>query len=197
MLMIDRNGFVVNPKVKIERRPLLERGAMPLVMGIIVHQTDSNTAASSLAAYKTRPIGAHFLIDKDGTIYQTASVYQHVNHVGKLRARCLAEHSCTPQEGPGLAKMTATPRHHHELKKKVPARYPDNMDSIGIELVGKAQKQAGQVEAVYESVTPQENASLTWLVTGLTAALKIDRREIFRHPTVSQKTPSEASTARW
>ena len=170
---------------------------MPEVHGIIVHQPDANTAASSLAAYNTRPIGTHFLIDKDGTIYQTASVRTRVSHVGKLRSRCLAEHSCAPKEAVALAAMTATPRHHIEMKKHVPARYPDNTDSIGIELVGKAKAVPGQSEAVYEAVTPAENASLAWLIQGLTQALHIDGREILRHPTVSQKTPSEASTARW
>lgn len=70
---------------------------MPVVHGVIVHQTDASTAASSLAAYKIRAIGVHFLIDKDGTIYQTAAVTKRVSHVGKLRARCLAEHRCAPE----------------------------------------------------------------------------------------------------
>ena len=138
MLVIDRQGFVVGARVTIEHRPLLERGPMSQVLGIIVHQTGSSTAASSLASYKTRPIGAHCLIDKDGTIYQTASVHQRVSHVGKLRARCLAEHSCAPKEAGVLSHMGATPRHHHEIAKTVPVRYPDMTDSIGIELVGKA-----------------------------------------------------------
>lgn len=97
-MQIDKTGHVVDHRVQQEIRPLLERGNMPVVNGIIVHQTDASTAQSSLDSYKTHPIGAHFLIDKDGTIYQTASISKRVNHVGKLRARCVAEHSCAPKE---------------------------------------------------------------------------------------------------
>ncbi len=197
-MQIDKDGHVVDQRVKQEIRPLLERGAMPVVAGIIVHQTDASTAQSSLDTYKTRPIGAHFLIDKDGTIYQTAAVTQRVNHVGKLRARCIAEHSCGPKETAEIAHMTPSARNRHEMEKNAPTRYPSNIDSIGIELVGKSTPatRPGQ-PALYESVTAAQNASLAWLVTGLSDALKIKTTEIFRHPTASQKTPSEAETARW
>ena len=197
-MQIDKAGHVVDQRVRQEIRPLLERGAMPVVAGIIVHQTDASTAKSSLDAYKTRPIGAHFLIDKDGTIYQTAAVTQRVNHVGKLRARCVAEHSCEPKEAAEIARMTPSARNRHEMEKGVPARYPSNIDSIGIELVGKSTPAArpGQ-PAVYEAVTAAQNESLAWLIAGLTGALNIKATEIFRHPTASQKTPSEAETARW
>lgn len=195
--VINNQGMVTSPDVKIERRPLLERGPMPTVHGIIVHQTDSHTAASSLESYKTHPVGAHFLIDKDGTVYQTASVHERLSHVGKLRARCVAEDSCAPKEASLINKMGPTERHLHEKVKAVPDRYPDNTDSIGIELVGKAVQVPGHKEPVYEAVTPQQNAALSRLINNLTHTLNIDRQEIFPHPTVSQKMPSEASTARW
>lgn len=197
-MQIDSAGHVIDQRVRLEIRPLLERADMPTVAGIIVHQTDAATAQSSLDAYKTRAIGAHFLIDKDGTIYQTASVKKRVNHVGRLRARCVAEHSCVPKEEAAIAKMTPGQRNHHEMAKQVPDRYPSNSDSIGIELVGKSTPAAQPGKpALYEAVTAAQNASLTWLIAGLTDALKIKATEIFRHPIASQKTPSEALTARW
>jgi N-acetyl-anhydromuramyl-L-alanine amidase AmpD len=56
---------------------------MTHVQGIIVHQTGSPTARSTLNGYGVaRANGAHFLIDKDGTIYQTASVLKQTAHVG-------------------------------------------------------------------------------------------------------------------
>ncbi|SFR77229.1 peptidoglycan recognition protein family protein [Sphingomonas jatrophae] len=196
-MLINPEGMVIDDQVKLERRPLLERGPMPTVRGIIVHQTGSSTAASSLASYQNSSTGAHFLIDKDGTTYQTASVHQRCNHVGKLRSRCVAEHACAPREAAQINAMSPTTRNRHEAAKDVPARYPDNRDSIGIELVGRAVLVAGQAEAQYESVTAEQNRMLVWLIDGLCEQLKINRTEIFRHPTVSQKTPSEASTARW
>jgi len=53
----------------------IEHGQMDAVNGIVVHQTDSTTANSTFNSYQTKgATGAHFLIDKDGTIYQTASL---------------------------------------------------------------------------------------------------------------------------
>ncbi len=94
--------------------------------------------------------------------------------------------------------MSPSQRNHNEMDKDVPARYPSNVNSIGIELVGKSTPatRPGQ-PAHYESVTAAQNTSLQWLVAGLTNALKIKATEVFRHPTASQKTPSEAESARW
>lgn len=198
IMLIDKRGHVIDQRVKLELRPILERGPMLAVHGIIVHQTDAATAASSLNAYKVRPIGAHFLIDKDGTIYQTASVAQRVAHVGRLKARCVAEHSCAPNNRAGLHGLPTKLTNRAENLKAVPARYPSNSDSIGIELVGQSMPGSyATSDRVYEAVTPAQNASLVWLIDGLTHAMNISRTEIFRHPTVSHKTPSEASTAKW
>ena len=74
MLIIDSNGEIVDARVRRAISPALERGEMNVVNGIIVHQTNSPTAAATLNGYKRpKSNGAHFLIDKDGTIYQTAS----------------------------------------------------------------------------------------------------------------------------
>lgn len=49
---------------------------MTHVYGIVVHQTGAATAKSTLASYRNPGAnGAHFLIDKNGHIYQTGSVY--------------------------------------------------------------------------------------------------------------------------
>lgn len=198
MLPIDAQGRLVHPRIKPALQIKLERGDMATVVGIIVHQTDSSTAASTLASYKVSPNGAHFLIDKDGTIYQTVSVRKRVNHVGRLRARCIAEHSCKPKELKLINAMKPAVRNRHEMKKDPPARYPSNSDSIGIEIVGRATPpENGIGDAVYEAVTPAQNASLSWLVREIASTLNVSMKEVFRHPDVSQKTPSEASTARW
>ena len=48
-----------------------------------------------------------------------------------------------------------------------------------------------------EPVTSKQNTSLQWLITELVFTLKVPMTEIFRHPDVSRKNPSEASTAKW
>jgi N-acetyl-anhydromuramyl-L-alanine amidase AmpD len=198
LLQIDPNGMVINSNIKSARFVGLERGDLVATSGIIVHQTDSSTATSTLASYRNSPVGAHFLIDKDGTIYQTASAKKRTSHAGKLRSRCVAMHSCPPGQEALINRMSPTVRNRAEMKKAVPDRYPSNADSIGIEIVGRAIPPAsGRGESVYETVTAAQNQSLAWLVRELASTLGIRLTEVFRHPTVSQKNVTEASTARW
>ena len=199
MLEIDKEGVVSNPKILNSISPHIEHAVMPVVQGIIVHQTDSSTAQSSLSSYANpKSNGAHFLIDKDGTIYQTASVYKNTWHVGKLKSRCLAEMTCSPAELKLAQKWDVDGTHKREKVKNVPDRYPSNDDSIGIELVGKAYPNpAKKPPKLYETVTPEQNASLKWLIGELQEALSVPLTEIYRHPVVSHKTESEAETASW
>jgi len=199
MAEIDERGLLVSPRVRAAIAPTIERGRMSKVRGIIVHQTGSSTAASTLASYASPTNGAHFLIDKDGTVYQTASLHRTTWHVGKLRARCLAELRCPPAEATALRQMRATERNRHEMKKQVPERYPSNDDSIGIELVGQAfpLNEPDPDKRRYEDVPAAQNESLAWLVYTLRRLLGVPLTEVFRHPVVSQKNLSEAAGARW
>ena len=196
MLTIDPDGWVLSERVQITRRPNLRHGRMAVVHGIVVHQTGASTAQSSLNSYLAAGAnGAHFLIDKDGTIFQTGSVFWQQWHVGKLRARCLAELACTPVETRLLSKMGATATNAHEKVKAVPARYPSNEDSIGIELVAGTTN--NRLEPDYEAATPAQNASLAWLIGELRQNFGVPLTEVFRHPQISYKDPHEAESARW
>jgi N-acetyl-anhydromuramyl-L-alanine amidase AmpD len=184
---------------------------MPVVHGIVVHQTDASTAQATFNKYGgSRPEGAHFLIDRDGTIYQTASVKRRTPHVGRLKPRCLAELKCSPAQ---FKDKTYSEIDAIEMVKTVPARYPSNIDSVGIELVGKASLPPGvkpppgatakEIErfnganSVYEQATGSQNASLRWLIDELCRALHVLKSEVHRHPDVSRKNPTEARSASW
>ncbi|WP_067703417.1 peptidoglycan recognition family protein [Erwinia sp. ErVv1] len=199
MLFIDKNGLMDAERIIVKRFITIERSRMDKVNGIVVHQTGGSTAESSFNSYKnTGANGAHFLIDKDGTIYQTASVFKVTNHVGKIRSRCYMEKTCTPSAfttlKPLLNKYKQLSR--LEQKKPYPERYPANGDSLGIEIVGKPTSGEGE-NAVYEKVCDAQNRSLRWLIAELTDTLKVSMTEIFRHPEVSYKVKTEAGTARW
>jgi N-acetyl-anhydromuramyl-L-alanine amidase AmpD len=218
MLSIDDQGMVINARIRSRRYVQIERQPLIRVSGIIVHQTGSERATSAFNSYSNANAnGAHFLIDKDGSIYQTASLKKRTNHVGSLRARCIEEYTCAPAD---FEKSKDFPRknaveimHRIEMQKSVPGRYPSNMDSVGIEIVGKPMLPPGKSapsnatpkqkeayfnqNAVYESVTEAQNVSLVWLVRELARTLTIPMKEVFRHPTVSRKNPTEASTAAW
>jgi N-acetyl-anhydromuramyl-L-alanine amidase AmpD len=201
MLHLDSQGYVLNARVQRTPRPLIEHGALQRISGIIVHQTGGVSGASSLSSYTMQNAnGAHFLIDKDGTIYQTASLFRQTWRVGKLRTRCLAEHRCSPTELQALRHFSPKAEHRMEMAKHVPQRYPSNEDSVGIEIVGAVVAGRGQNPAeqgVYEAVNAQQNASLQWLISELTSTFGIPMTEIFRHPVVSRKNPTEAGSALW
>jgi N-acetyl-anhydromuramyl-L-alanine amidase AmpD len=199
MLVINPLGQVVNSRIKLAISANVEREPMSHVHGIIVHQTNGPTADSAFNSYRRQSAyGAHFLIDKDGTIYQTASLFRQTRHVGKLKARCLLRGTCTPAEIVAYSHFNPSGMNTREMAKSPPDRFPSNEDSIGIELVGEAlPRNVPETDRVYEAVTAAQNDSLKWLIAGLTATLRVPLTEIFRHPQVSYKNRTEASTAQW
>ena len=212
LVEIDEHGMISHARVRHARSPQIERGKRAgAITGIVVHQTDADTSASSLNSYKRpKANGAHFLIDKDGTIYQTAAIYQRTNHVGPLKARCLAAGRCEPQD---FANMGVEGMHQIEMRKPPGERYPGNMEAIGIEMVGRATLPAGfkpagkQIEwslekirgehGIFDEPTAAQNQALSWLVSVLVDSIRIGSTEVFRHPVVSRKNKTEAQGANW
>jgi hypothetical protein len=68
-----------------------------------------------------------------------------------------------------------------------------NEDSIGIEMVGNYDIK----NKVYENINAAQNKSLRWLVDELAKQLTLGNDDVYRHPEVSYKKPSEARTAKW
>lgn len=201
MLSINGDGMVLHPRIKRARSKNIEQKHMHAIRGIVVHQTGGATAQSTFNSYKNPAAnGAHFLIEKDGAIYQTASLHKQTKHVGPLKARCVLEKRCTPVETKALQRLNPSNEHKREMQKKTPGRFPANHDSIGIELVGEALPRGDHIKddkKTYETVTDAQNLSLKWLISVLTAAFDIPMHEIFRHPDISRKNITEASTATW
>ena len=200
MLLVDEQGQVVNKYVKVQRYHSLERGPMDSISGIVVHQTGGPTAQSAFSSYGANTKGAHFLIDKDGTIYQTASLKKRANHVGKLRSRCMLESRCSPADQRLYARWDTDVMNKRERAKAPFDRFPSNKDSIGIELVGKALPEGEEIpddDKTFEQVTAAQNQSLKWLISELSLTLNLSPTEIFRHPVLSYKNLTEAETAKW
>jgi len=192
MLTIDSSGHVIDSKVTVKIFSHIERGDMLVVNGIIIHQTNASTAQSTFNSYmNAQANGAHFLIDKDGKIFQTDSLNKRTNHVGRLKSRCIAEQKCKP------VNMSYKREHATEMAKTAPDRYPSNEDSIGIELVGQSFANPAGGENIYEDVTDDQNNSLKWLVAELQVTLKMSVTEVFRHPVVARKNVTEARSAVW
>jgi N-acetyl-anhydromuramyl-L-alanine amidase AmpD len=206
MLSIDSDGVIRDARIKVELIPPISHGPLALIDAIVVHQTDSSNAKGTLAGYRTgvKGTGAHFLIDKDGTIYQTVSIKQKCWHVGPIISKCYQKHSCVQKEEQyydSLSKITggvngqyARAMDKKEEIKKYPDRYPSNSDAIGIEIVGKSLDNFGKH---FEAPTEQQQKSLHWLIDGLVDALHLQRTDIYRHPQVSRKGEGEAADATW
>ncbi|MDE1148451.1 MAG: peptidoglycan recognition family protein [Azospirillaceae bacterium] len=197
-MILDADGWAVDGRIEKKPFPGLNHGRMEIIDGIVVHQTGAKTIMSTFNSYgfgKGDTKGAHFLIDKDGKIYQTASTSWLLWHVGQLKARCAIEYKCSPVEAKLVLGFKHADINRLEKGKSFPDRFPENKDSIGIELVGAPLDQSD--DAPYETVTDQQNKSLSWLVSELRLKFEVPLQEVYRHPQLSYKNPHEAETAKW
>lgn len=198
-----KNGLLIDPKVHQRIFSNLEKGPLTSVNALVIHQTGAPTAQHTFNSYQQASHGAHFLIDKTGKIYQTANLEKKAYHVGKIKSKCYENNSCTTAQlqqvtnilfakGKSYSSRISN-LHSHEKAKPYPDRFPLNSDSIGIEIVGNYDSAAKS----YESVSAQQNTSLQWLIGVLFQLFKLTKADIYRHPEVSYKMPSEAGTAQW
>ena len=201
--VILTDGKLVHKNVIDKIDSKIEKGVLGTVNAIVVHQTGASTAESSFSSYKEGKNGAHFLIDKDGTIYQTARINQKCWHIGNIRSRCQEMKACSTDELKAVnallfkkgeaysARIKNLSR--HEATKSYPDRYPTNDDALGIEIVGAFDAKS----QTYETVNKQQNGALAWLVEALEAKLSLDQDDVYRHGSIGYKQPSEGSTANW
>lgn len=194
-------GLLVHADVTEKTFSNLEHGSLSDVKAIVLHQTDSSSASSTLSAYKTSKYGAHFLIDKQGKIYQTAHLDKKAWHVGPIRSRCMEEKLCDESSkeheimnsGAGSWKSRKDDLVAHELTKSYPDRYPTNSETLGIELVGKYDGTNG----TWEKVNDKQNAALEWLMGELQGHYDLTDDDVFFHNEVSRKKAGEAESADW
>jgi len=199
MSEINKNGMLVDKTVTLKRYTHIEHGALKSVHAIVVHQTDTTTAQQTFNSYTVGGNGAHFLIDKSGKIYQTASLQKRCYHVGRLiKSKCLTinKKNCNSKEMSKIMALRWAKRiiaiDKNERQKNYPDRYPVNSDSVGIEVVGKFIN-----DTKYEDLTAAQNVSLQWLISELYEHFNLNAANVYRHPEVSYKMASEGSTAVW
>lgn len=185
---IDAKGYVQNAAFVFRQIPALEHGPLPDIRAIVLHRTDSSTSASAFRAFE-RGIGTHFVVDKDGTVYQTASLNHKTWHVGKIRSRCEADGSCEPSEAAALRKMSFSQKHGYEKSKPYPQRYPMNEDSVGIETVADYDPQT----STWDAATAAQAESIRALVYLLKREYGLSESDIYEHDRISYKTAGEGA----
>ena len=199
------SGVIKNQPVKIETKiiPNLEHGILGKINSIVIHRTAAPTAESTLNAWKTKKSGAHFLINKNGKIYQTARLDKICWHMGLVVSKCRLEKTCTKKDGAVIKSILHGSGGwsdkfkkivKHERKKKYPDRYPMNSDSIGIELVGVYLGSGDK--GPFEKMTQSQASSFLWLVTELLQKYNLSfGDDIYAHGEVARKKVNEGVDA--
>lgn len=184
---VGQNGYVQNAGFIQKPISALEKGALIGPVAVVLHRTDSYNSSSVFRSFQDSGIGTHFVVDKDGAIYQTASLQQRTWHVGKLKSRCRDERSCGAVEAAVLARMSFSQINSHELGKRYPARYPANTDSVGIEVVAKHQT------AGWDAPTPAQSTAINQLVEILKNEYGLSNGDVYEHDKISYKTDGEGA----
>jgi hypothetical protein len=198
---IGQDGFLTDQGIVRTAIPRIEHGAMAQVNGIVLHRTESSTAAGTLSTWRDRDAGtgAHFLIDTDGTIHQTVSVDRQAWHVGAVRSRGEVEGTITPgDQGELDAARAGRPEWNAravravagvEATRPYPERYPTNGDSVGIEVVGRYNAATN----TWDPPTAAQSASIQRLVGTLQNNFGLNDHDVYQHDVISRKTPGEGA----
>ncbi|HDC2125833.1 TPA: N-acetylmuramoyl-L-alanine amidase [Salmonella enterica] len=101
VIYVDKEGYIQNANIIKDTVEILDIGQeINVLNAIVLHRTDGYSARGTITKYKTNnnQIGSHFVIDKNGDIYQTLGLSRVVQHVGPIRPRCVTEQTVTPEE---------------------------------------------------------------------------------------------------
>ncbi len=185
---LPTDGYFTDKNITTYKIPALERKNLAQPDAIIMHRTVTNTAGQAISSFKNG-VGTHFLIGKDGTIFQTASLNKTTVHVGKIKSRTQVEGTWSKAEqkiieGIGWAPMEL---HRYESKKDYPDRYPTNSDSIGIEVVSMYNEKT----KTWDAPPNKQRKSIDYLVHKLQNQFNLDDQDIYKHDQVSYKTAGE------
>ncbi|MCT2560900.1 N-acetylmuramoyl-L-alanine amidase [Chryseobacterium herbae] len=165
-------GFIENKLVTKNKIDSCNKNSMPSEVKIIVlHRTAGGKAAGTLSHMKTEGYGAHFVVDYDGTVYQTIGLDKKGSHMG------VRPYAATVEAGWG------------------------NKNSIGIETCGYSYDKDGnkRVGAKYdkiphhhwETVTDAQSKSIACLLKFLLNHFSLDLDDVKVHEKLCQKEPNE------
>ncbi|MDR7194521.1 peptidoglycan recognition protein family protein [Luteimonas terrae] len=194
---VGENGYVQNAGFVHQPIAALEKRAMTGPVAIILHRTDGASVQSALNSANSG-IGTHFYVDKDGTVYQTASLHKHTSHVGRIRSRCYEASNCPADEMEEIRGFGWAPKrlHDHEKGKPYPTRYPMNEDSVGIETVSRCVKNCGPNDKgtpEWETPTAEQAESIANIISILQDAYSLTDTDIYEHDLISYKTAGEGA----
>lgn len=185
---VDAKGYIQNAGFVLKPIAALEKGAIQGPKAVVLHRTDSKTIGSPLKSFEGG-IGTHFIVDKDGSIYQAASLLKKTFHVGKIKSRCFDAGICPLDEMNQLRAWGWAPGrvYDHEKAKAYPVRYPMNEDSVGIETVSDHDGKA------WEPATPAQADAIQLIIQILKREYGLGNADIYEHDKISYKTEGEGA----
>ncbi|MDC9589405.1 N-acetylmuramoyl-L-alanine amidase [Xenorhabdus sp. XENO-10] len=188
---VNDDGFFKNADITQDRVSTLEHGEMSAVNATVLHRTGGSKMSPAISSFKSTGIGTHFIIDKDGTIKQTASLKQYTYHIGRIKSKCMAENNCNTNEAKKISGWGWNTKkiHDHEKLKEYPDRYPMNTDSVGIEVVAAYNKTSKS----WDQATTQQNEAIKKLVSLLKCNYNLGDSDIYEHDKISYKTEGEGA----
>ncbi len=207
---IDEDGYIQGANIK---EPILDginikskliakigNGILDVINAVILHRTVSYTTKSVFDTWLSKSnsyrVGAHFVIDKDGIIYQCLSIYKKAHHVGKIRSRALEmQHykDDTDRKLISEKKNNYSTLASYEYKKQYPLRFPCNSDSIGIEVVSMYIRETKEWEKATEAQIKSINLLLDILLKYYTKndGSSLTVKDIYPHDKIAYKTDGE------
>ncbi|EPT5087451.1 peptidoglycan recognition protein family protein [Salmonella enterica subsp. enterica] len=195
VIYVDPEGYVCNANIKKNKIDALgKHGSMGVINAIVLHRTAySDTAKKAFNGFATGT-GSQFIIDKDGTIYQTASLFLYGDHIGLIRSKCYMEKTGTPEEIKEIYNLEKKKqyRYIHDSEifcKTYPNRYPYNGDCVGIEVVSL--NLGGHYK--WEVATDRQLESINRLVDIIMNIYELSTDDIYEHDKISRKTMGEGS----
>ncbi|MBA35369.1 MAG: N-acetylmuramoyl-L-alanine amidase [Oleispira sp.] len=140
-------------------------------------------------------------MSETGKIFQTASLHYQCWHVGKLYSKCRTVSSCEKKDSEVIERLLHKKNTswgdkfklitRHELTKDYPTRFPHNIDSIGIEIVGLISEE----NEIYETPNKLQLESLFWLVDELISLYGLSIKDLYAHGKIAHKDPKKSEGA--
>lgn len=195
-IKIDKDGFLISNKITKKHKTILEHGKISSIKAVVLHRTNSSSVKNIIGNSSE---GTHFWVEKDGTIYQAASLNKKTWHVGKgLYSKQKDETGIGNYEN----TWPHTKRGAEELNKNYPNRYPINSDSVGIEVAGlwtktsgkeTSGKYKGELKGKWDDLTKKQEEAVVCLCQMLKQHYSLSNSDIYAHDDIKPKTKGEGS----
>ncbi|HLG39060.1 MAG TPA: N-acetylmuramoyl-L-alanine amidase [Chitinophagaceae bacterium] len=166
---ITENGMInIGPAIQQNQILQLQKGpSSDQKAGIVLHRTVSLTTEQALNSFRNSGVGTHFLVTKEGTIYQTANLYTYTLHVrnGELFFDNLSNANLIGIEVVGMS----------------------------LDKDGNPEDNCAKVVS-WEPLSENQAKSVAFLVNSLVETYRLTNSQIYTHEGVQKKCAGEGQT---